>query len=291
MVPWFLKIPLKVALSRMPLSRSVLNRVGVFRHGDMARANYALNVVLKHLKATNLELNGKTLLELGPGDSVGNGIVAFALGASRSILVDQGAWAVHTPATYRKFVKTLDGALPDPSRLRNAGTDWGTFGELLDAYHISYLTQGVHSLHEIPSHSVDMCFSHAVLEHIRLQDFAETIAETHRVLRRDGLASHIIDYQDHLQAGLNNLRFSRELWESELFASSGFYTNRLRHGAVKDVFRSAGFQLTAETVQRWAAVPIRTSSIHPELRNCSTDDLLIFAASIVVRAVAAENGK
>ncbi len=284
MFPWFVKIPLKIVLSRTRLPHGVLNRIGVFRHGDMIRADYALGVVRKHTAAAGLCLAGKTVLELGPGDSVGNGIVAFAFGADRSILNDSGAWAVRPLTEYRRFVDRLADVIHDPLRLRSAGSEWRSFDEMLEAYRISYQTNGVESLRDIPSRSVDFCFSHAVLEHVRLAELPAMIGETRRVLRDGGLASHAIDYQDHLQASLNNLRFSRAIWESNLFASSGFYTNRLRHSEVKREFEAAGFRLTSETVQRWEELPIHAASLHPEFRHYSNDDLLIFAASLVVRA-------
>ena len=74
----------------------------------------------------------------------------------------------------------------------------------------------------IKSDSIDYIFSHSVLEHIRLFELEETINQMYRILKKGGFVSHNINYKDHLDEGLNNLRFPTSLWESNLFANSGF---------------------------------------------------------------------
>ena len=68
------------------------------------------------------------------------------------------------------------------------------------------------SIKKIPSNSVDLIFSQAVMEHIRKKDFEAMNSELYRVLKKDGVISHQIDLRDHLGGGLNNLRFSDSLW-------------------------------------------------------------------------------
>ena len=45
MLPWYVKIPAKIALSRSRIPRSALNRIGVFRHGYMIRADCAWGLI------------------------------------------------------------------------------------------------------------------------------------------------------------------------------------------------------------------------------------------------------
>jgi len=284
MIPWYVKIPVKMALSRMPVSRSLLNRVGIFRHGSMVRPDYALEIVRRHLALGRIDVRDRVVLELGPGDSVGNGIIAYALGAERSILADAGDGVAKSPELYRGFVGWLEANLPDPTRLAEANRTWRTFPEMLEAFHITHLTGGVESLRGIPTASVDYSFSEAVLEHVRVDAFDETIREVRRALKPGTVSTHVVDYKDHLQAGLNNMRFSRSTWESPLFTRSGFYTNRLRHSDVRKSFEAAGFEILEDHPVRWPNLPTRESSIHPELRRYPVDMLLVKESSIVVRA-------
>lgn len=283
LVPYYIKIPAKMVLSRLPISRAVLNRVGIFRHGSMVRPDYALEIVQRHVAGAGIDLNGKMVLELGPGDSVGNGIIAYALGAQGSVLADAGDWVSKSVPLYREFVAHLLTVLPSPDRLAAVGSSWSTFDGLLRAFNIRHLTQGLSSLKSLPNASIDFWFSEAVLEHIRARDFQATMDECRRVLRVDGVGSHVVDYKDHLQAGLNNLRFSTHLWESELLCSSGFYTNRLRHSDVVTALRRAHFKIESELPIMWPNLPIRRDAIHPEFRHHADDMLLIKEATILVK--------
>src|SRR5688500_12337339 len=47
-VPWFGKIAAKMVLSRVPLSHAVWQRLGLFRHGQMADVEYAYRVFRGH---------------------------------------------------------------------------------------------------------------------------------------------------------------------------------------------------------------------------------------------------
>ena len=71
-VPWYLKIALKIVLSRIPLERTFWNRLGVFRHGRMKEPSYAFEVFMKHFHRAGLpsDRQGFVGLELGPGDSL-----------------------------------------------------------------------------------------------------------------------------------------------------------------------------------------------------------------------------
>ena len=82
------------------------------------------------------------------------------------------------------------------------------FVDLLCFYNTEYLTSGLESLKEIDDNSVDYIFSHSVLEHVRKYELNALIKEMYRVLKPNGVISHNINYKDHLDDSLNNLRFS-----------------------------------------------------------------------------------
>lgn len=88
-IPWWSKIIIKVILSRMPFGYCLWQRLGLFRHGKMDASDYAIGVFNSHIERAGLRgtLLGKTILELGPGDSIATAIIANAYGA-RAILVD-----------------------------------------------------------------------------------------------------------------------------------------------------------------------------------------------------------
>lgn len=213
---------------------------------------YSINIFDEHMAKSGFIANQaeKTILELGPGDSIATAILAKAHGA-RSILVDVGRYAVEDLNFYRDFVRILRGRGHLFPSLENVTS----FSQILDRCEARYLTQGLSSLHAIDDQSVDLVFSQAVLEHVRKHEFLEIQRQVARVLKPGGVCSHRVDLRDHLGGALNNLRFSEKLWESRFFADSGFYTNRLQMKNMLALFESAGFEVDVVDIRRWQALP------------------------------------
>src|SRR5206468_2732829 len=131
-------------------------------------------------------------------------LVACAFGASRCYLVDTGKFARSDVVPYRRTVSFL--------KERNLPVaELGPGASLRDVLAVCngiYLTEGIRSLRTIETESVDFVWSHAVLEHVSRGEVSELLHELYRILSRGGVASHAIDLEDHLDGGLNQLRFS-----------------------------------------------------------------------------------
>lgn len=145
------------------------------------------------------------------------------------------------------------------------------------------MTNGVNSLAQLPSASVDFCFSNAVLEHVPKGDFSKLTNELFRVLKSDGVCVHRVDLKDHLGGGLNNLRFTEAIWEGALFRNSGFYTNRIRFGKMIALFERAGFGCQLPRVVRWDALPTPRVKLEQAFRILPDDDLLVSVFDVVLK--------
>lgn len=278
---WWLKIAAKVVLARVPVSYRIFRALGMFRHGAMDQAGYAVDVVLDHLARIGGPdaLAGKTCLELGPGDSLASAVIAHALGAKRTYLVDVGAFAEPRIETYRDVATELARrGYPAPDVSGFTSTN-----EMLTATGAVYLTDGLASLRSIETGSVDVIWSQAVLEHVRLAELPAVLAELRRIIAAGGVMSHRIDYKDHLGGSLNNLRFPQALWESEFMARSGFYTNRVRNSEFLELMRGARFELSDVKAGRWAALPMGRSKMAAPFRTLDEDDLLTRHVNVVAR--------
>jgi hypothetical protein len=88
---------------------------------------------------------------------------------------------------------------------------------------------------------------------------------------------------DHLNYSLNNLRFSEKRWESDFFAKSGFYTNRLRYSQLLDIFQDNNFTVVYKDKGEWVNFPIDLKKINKEFAVLSNNDLLIRTMHVVVR--------
>jgi hypothetical protein len=115
-LPWWARIAAKIILSRLPIDYRLWQSLGLFRHGRMNDLRYSLDVFESHAARAALagELAEKTILELGPGDSIASAVIAFAHGA-RAVLVDVGAFADRDPNSYLPLIKELsDRGLASP---------------------------------------------------------------------------------------------------------------------------------------------------------------------------------
>ena len=252
MIPWYIKIPAKIVFSRLPVDPLTWQRLNLFRAGVMDNEESARSIFFKHLDATGLSnLSGKTLLELGPGNGLLTGKFAAELGASKTWLID--AVAIAEPASFPNT---------------------------------EYLSNGLASLRTIPTASVDFLFSNAVLEHVRLNEFADTVAEMRRIIHPGGICSHQIDFRDHLGGSLNNLRFSEHIWESKFMAKSGFYTNRIPWSRMKEMFVEAGFSLTLIKQDFWPSLPTPHRALAEPFQDMNAHDLLTWGCHVVLRPIA-----
>lgn len=277
-VPWWAKIGTKLIVSRVPVGYQFWYRMHIFVHGAMQRPDYALGVVRKHLANTGWnDLRGRTILELGPGDSVATAVIAKALGADHTILVDAGSFATHEVAQYQHLADHLLAEGLAPPDL----TGCKSLDDVLVRCDGEYHTHGLTSLRTLPADVADLVFSHAVLEHIRRPELGEMLRETFRLAKHGGYASHQIDLRDNLGGALNHLRFSETLWEAEWMARSGFYSNRFRFRQMLDLLTNAGWDCEVTSSTRWPALPTPRRALAAPFRALDDDELLV--ASFAVR--------
>lgn len=268
-IPWQLKVLVKVLLSSL-LPSKLLFKIKIFSHGKMNEVQYAIDVFFNHYKKVKDSLSaGFVICELGPGDSSASGIIAYYIGANNIYLVDSDKYSDPILNHHDSIYKNLS-SLDIPLR---AKVDHKNI-EILKKK-ISYLTNGLTSLRDIPSNTVDFIFSNAVLEHVKLHEFPPLIRELYRILKPGGYMSHKIDLKDHLEYSLNNLRFPAWLWESEMVHNSNFYTNRLRWCSIKKEFNDSGFKIIDTKNEYWENIPIEKKSLSKDFLLHASECLLI----------------
>jgi hypothetical protein len=279
-IPWPAKIAAKMVLARLPVPHRVWKRLGIFEHSEFSAPDY-VQVGLRHYNMVH-PIAPFTCLELGPGDTLASALVMAALGAERTYLVDVGEFADRDLATYHGVAQTLRQRgfeAPEILKARN-------LEDMLDCCRAVYLTEGVASLRGLPSASVDFIWSHAVLEHVRRRDFGDVVNELRRIARPESLSSHVVDLEDHLSGSLNSLRFTNRLWESNFFASSGFYTNRIRHRQMLEIFSRAGFTVVKDEPAHWDRLPVRRQALASAFRSLPDEDLLVSGFTALLQASA-----
>jgi len=278
---WYLKIPLKVILARIPMSHKTRNKLGMFKHGYMQDYSYALKVFMGHLTKAGLldkEKNiGKVAMELGPGESLFSALLAKSYGFQHSLLIDVDDFTLPNINVYKDFAHWLSNeGLPCPDLDLCDSVD-----SMLSALDSQYLTHGLNSLINLPSESVDFVFSQAVLEHVRKHAFGDTFKELYRILKPGGVSTHVVDFKDHLDYSLNNLRFSDRMWEANWFApSSGFYTNRIRLGEMVRRIEEQGFKVEVLDRTEWKTLPMPKNKLDKQFNTMSDEELKVSGATL-----------
>jgi SAM-dependent methyltransferase len=206
-------------------------------------------------------------------------LFAAAEGVARVWLSDVGDFAESGMDFYRRLAAMEEAAHPGFS----ARVDFSGRAAMLASLNATYLTTGTASLAAIPSGSLDLILSTAVLEHVARAEFATLAREMVRVLRPGGTAYHEVDLMDHLGGAQNNLRFSERVWESALMASSGFYTNRLRCCEILKIMREAGFDAALARVARWPSPPTPRSALAEQFSAFPDDEMRIANFGMLLR--------
>jgi ubiquinone/menaquinone biosynthesis C-methylase UbiE len=280
-IPWFIKIPIKIVFARLPVRYDAWRRLNLFRAGGMDDPETAFEVYRMHSHAAGFDnRKGYTVLELGPGDSMLTALFAKSAGAAGSILVDQSALASAQPGLFTAAGEMLE-------RMKLANPDIGgleSTGAILERLNCRYVTAGLESLKALPDGSVDFVFSNAVIEHVRKNDFAETARELYRVMAQDGVASHWIDYRDHLGLALNNMRFSEAVWESNFMVKSGFYTNRMPAHEIHAQFAQAGFCVDVHDSVPWPdGLPTAQTAMSEPFASMDGEELMVMTNWLLLR--------
>jgi SAM-dependent methyltransferase len=280
-VPWYIKIPLKCAIARLPFGDRFWQRLNVFRAGGMDDPANALTTLEFFLRLAGLpSLAGRTILELGPGNSLLTALFAASLGSEGTWLVDVKRLAETDVSLFAKAIAVLEEKrMPVPNLDGCRSTP-----EIMKKLRATYETGGIESLSKIADASVDFIFSAAVLQHVRLDEFPELLRQTRRILKPEGVAAHTIDFRDHLQRALNNLRFSERVWESSFMANSGFYTNRIPWPQMKQMFEDCGFLVEVKHMEFWPhGLPTQHHKMAMPFKEMPIEDLLVSACQVVLR--------
>lgn len=309
------KAILEGALSLLPGGLKLFR--GGTRGSDSAR--YCYSVWMRHLIRTRscieMPLDG-TIIELGPGDSVGMGLAALLSGARRYIAIDvvRHADVDHNLAVLDELAALFGEQAPVP-----AVDEFPLIQPSLDSYAFPDAILGTEALKRnlaaariaaiaaslqddpiatdadlsvryvdpakaaglIPSGSVDWVFSQAVLEHV--DDLPGVYRACHDWLRPGGLMSHQIDFQSHGTAREWNGHwvYPYPVWRL-LRGGRPYLLNRTPCGTHLKLMHDMGFEILALERERRPS-RLRGEQLARPFRSMTVDDLTTASAFIIAR--------
>lgn len=227
-----------------------------------------------------------SILEIGPGANLGQGMLFIASGARKYTGLDLHAHPeLHTPYGYTAAYEMLSLVAPASVR-RNADEIYSISGDkvVFNPERIEYLFPRQSYDIRLPDGSVDFVFSHSVFEHIT--DPARTIAAIGKVLRKGGLSAHHFDMRDHTDFSkpLEFLKVDERAWAARYTGNrSHLYMNRKRLSDFVMMFKSAGLKI--RKVEPTTTVPMSDEirrGFHADFQKYALEDLAVVSALIVV---------
>jgi SAM-dependent methyltransferase len=284
--------------------------------GATDSAKYCYGVWLKHLTllwAHGMREMPHTVLELGPGSSIGTGVAALLSGAERYIAIDASPhmrdehniavmdgllqlFSEHAPrpsAGFPPYDQYLDVNL-FPSRVLNDERLAKTLAprrverireavEALTTHDpdpmITYQTWS--TLKPVDDGEVDLCFSHVVMNHV--EDLDEMYAKLARWVRPGGWMSHQIDFTCLETAKeWNGHRAYGELAWKVIAGNRPYFVNREPLATHLDLLDRNGFELMHLTRGRKEG-GISRRQLAYRWRNISDDDLATQTGFIIAR--------
>lgn len=234
--------------------------------------NSYFSIIYHALRKHGFVIKGKTILELGPGNSYINAFNFLNQGAEQVILVDKYPRICETEAQrqhikkeiafFKKITHSTPGSwidertcLPRGDRIRFIAGDF----------------------RDIPfTEGIDLIYSIAVLHHIKNLD--RYIPRMHEILNPGGMMYHVIELKDKFHFYGNPFlfyKYSDWTWEHLLTDEAVTYTNRLRYQDYIDLFTQAGFEIVWQETQSYEVPRMRLNSKFSGRQDLGIGDLRI----------------
>ena len=258
-------------------------------------ARYCYGVWLIHMTEADshgLSDEPKTVCELGPGETIGAGLASLISGADRYVAIDD-TWAWDTErnlAIFDALVKLFRQRVPlvqtgrfpahvltedrmehclEPGRLRRIRESIVRVNQADSC--IRYIVQKSGDPMREHDGSMDMIFSHSVMEHV--EELSLAYERMSRWLVSGGLMSHIVDFKCHLSARNWNghWAYSDPVWKL-LFLGMQPLINRVPCSEHVRLVRLHGFDVRTER-KGYDHSGVTQSMLARRFRGMSTEDL------------------
>ena len=242
------QIPLEITKNigaRIPFLRHLKEKHSQRRIDLLEDIDRFFDVFKKSLGYCNgiLNIEGKSVLEIGPGNSLATGLLFLASGAKKVFLVDRFKhlfWDKHDIAFHRKVLERIEKERFPFASIASKTIIFTKSGSIdFDTSKLEFRFGDAANL-PLENCSIDIIFSNAVLEHVH--NASKAINEMSRVTKPGGIGMHEIDLRDHFFQAmpLRLLRYPDWLWNLMTQNRPG-YTNRLRLPDYLKFFKTSGF--------------------------------------------------
>ncbi len=258
--------------------------------------------IVRRLRDAGYPMEGKRVMEVGPGRRLFMPIGYYLSGASSVVAVDLHPYLKaelvmdsiqamrQNRVQYREYFLGLtdEAGLDQRFEALLAARD---LKQLLAVTRIEYLAPGDARNTGFPAESVDIHTSYTVFEHIPRDVLVAILREASRILKPGGVAFHQIDPADHFAyedssiSLVNFLQFSDQEWE-HLAGNQFAYHNRLRADELREVYEEAGHRIIQwePKVDPRALLALKAGQrLDPRFRGKSAEDLCTIVLQVMSR--------
>jgi len=306
---WKLKVLVQFILSWLPFGEAInhgLQRLrNSFRGGTERQIRNRFRPICNGLHKIEdyKRLDGASVVEVGTGWTPVVTFLLYGVGASEIFTYDhirhlRERWGRLTVKVIfdhlDEIVRLLDLRTVDGDRVggrisRIAQSD-APFFDTLERNGINYLAPGDAAATALPDGTIDILYSHAVLEHVPEKDVRRLVREAKRVLRPDGIFYALIGLHDHYSgfdrkvSRVNFLRYPEWLW-AFFIKNSISYHNRMREVDFLEILESQG----AEIVKVWSGVDaealrrVKAMKVDKRFAKYTDEQLAVTRTEIIAR--------
>jgi SAM-dependent methyltransferase len=239
-----------------------------------------------------------TIFEVGTGRSVMFPVIWWLAGAEKTITVDLNPY--FTPEVNTNLLRSLLrqpdqitahlGSYLKTDRLQQLMTlseREPDMQSLFDLCNIEYKAPSDAAETALEDGCIDIHSSFTVLEHIPPSVLSDILREGRRILKKDGLFVHNVDYSDHFShtdssiSAINFLQYDEKEWH-DIAGNRFMYMNRLRHDDYLELYRELGIEarklVTFEDEGADAVLRDEAFSLQPRFAGKSPEVLKIRSA-------------
>lgn len=257
---WKLKVLIQFFLSKLPFGEELnhLLQKSINRFSPEETSARILELSKNLYKINRLmDLEGVCVVEIGTGWDLINPILLYLMGAKICHTYDHVRHVRFE--LVRVVISAIEINLLEISKVTHIPVDLlrsrfvklqecESLDDLLLQANIIYRAPADASLSGLENSSVDLIYSHAVLEHVPEKTIYDLMEESKRILKDKGVAYHLIGLHDHYArfsrqiSRVNFLQYPEWLW-SFFIKNKISYHNRLREKQFLHIFESCGGQV------------------------------------------------
>ncbi len=297
---WKVKVLIQFILSKIPLGEKINHGFQKMNgsHDEQTIRGKIITLAETMAKINeHVPLEGATVVEIGTGWVPISSLLFYLMGAKVCHTYD------HVPHVryqlMQMLLRSIEGQQKELSKITSIShevlatrlarlTEAANLEEYFTKANIIYHAPGDGAATGLEDKSVDLVYSNAVLEHVPKKVVYGVTMECKRILKKSGVAYHLIGLHDHYAdfdkriSKVNFLKYSERVW-SFFVKNKISYHNRLREKQFLDIIKECGGKVVWQEnkVNPDDIDLLKTMKIAGTFQEMSPEELAIYKTELI----------